>query len=149
MSVQTDTLSGWWGNRQGRHNQDNPASKPEQDGTTPQGQSQSATSTTGGHLHQEPVVVWEAENELEAQIVKSKLESEGIPVLLRGEALGAIYGLTTGALAATDVLVPAPLLDKAVDLLTVEEVDEMGDVVPEDIDDNEIESVDDDEIEIG
>ena len=123
MSIQTDTLSGWWGNRRGRHNQENLASNPDQDVTTSQGQTQSATSTTGGHLHQEPVVVWEAENELEAQIVKSKLESEGIPVLLRGEALGAIYGLTTGALAATDVLVPAALLDKAVDLLTIEEVD--------------------------
>ena len=81
------------------------------------------------------MVVWEAENELEAQIVKSKLESEGIPVLLRGEALGTIYGLTTGALAATDVLVPAPLLDKAIDLLTVDEVDD----IPEDMLDDEIE----------
>ena len=137
MSIQTDTLSGWWGNRRGRHNQDNPASKSDPAEATLQGQTESATSTTGGHLHQEPVVVWEAENELEAQIVKSKLESEGIPVLLRGEALGTIYGLTTGALAATDVLVPAPLLDKALDLLTVEEIDDM----PEDIVDD---TVDDD-----
>lgn len=74
-------------------------------------------STTGGGSSQEPVVVWEAANNLEAQIVKGRLESEGIPAIIRGEAIGSIYGLTTGSLAATDVLVPAPLADQALDIL--------------------------------
>jgi hypothetical protein len=79
-----------------------------------------ASTTTGGGGRQEPVVVWEASNPMEAQIVKGRLESEGIPAFLRGEALGAIYGLTTGGLAATDVLVPAPLAEKAIEMLSSE-----------------------------
>lgn len=83
---------------------------------------------TGGDGDQEPVVVWEAANLMEAQIVKGRLESEGIPAVIRGEALGAIYGLTTGSLAAAAVLVPAPLADKALEILNTEvEWDEDGD----------------------
>jgi hypothetical protein len=73
--------------------------------------------TTGGELDQEPVVVWEAANAMEAEVVKGRLESAGIPAIVRSEALGAIYGLTTGSLAAADVLVPAALAEKALDLL--------------------------------
>jgi hypothetical protein len=73
--------------------------------------------TTGGEVDQEPVVVWEAANPMEAEVVKGRLESAGIPAIVRGEALGAIYGLTTGSLAAADVLVPAALAEKAIDLL--------------------------------
>ena len=73
--------------------------------------------TTGGDLDQEPVVVWEAANLMEAEVVKGRLTSAGIPAIVRGEALGAIYGLTTGSLAAADVLVPAALAAKALELL--------------------------------
>ena len=45
------------------------------------------------------------------------MESEGIPALIRGEALATIYGLTAGNLAVAKVLVPAPLADKALALL--------------------------------
>jgi hypothetical protein len=76
-----------------------------------------ATTTTGGDQDQEPVVVWEAANRMEAEVVKGRLTSAGIPAIVRGEALGAIYGLTTGTLAAVAVLVPAPLAQKAIDLL--------------------------------
>ena len=74
-------------------------------------------STTGGGIETEPVVVWEAPNRMEAQIVRGRLESEGIPAIIQGEAVGAIYGLTTGNLARTVVLVPAPLADRAVAIL--------------------------------
>lgn len=74
-------------------------------------------TTTGGGLDHEPVVVWEAANLMEAQVVKGRLESEGIPALIRGEALATIYGLTAGNLAVAKVLVPAPLADKALALL--------------------------------
>ncbi|MCC6166454.1 MAG: DUF2007 domain-containing protein [Caldilineaceae bacterium] len=76
-----------------------------------------ASTTTGGNIDQEPVVVWEAANRLEAEIVAGRLHSENIPAIIRGEALGAIYGLTTGGLAATVVLVPAPLAAKALEIL--------------------------------
>lgn len=77
-------------------------------------------TTTGGDLDQEPVVVWEAANPLEAQVVKGRLESEGIPAIIRGEALGNVYGLTVGSLAQTDVLVPGALAEKATEILESE-----------------------------
>lgn len=74
---------------------------------------------------------------MEAQIVKGRLESEDIPALIRGEALGRIYGLTSGSLAATDVLVPAPLADKAREILTTEvewaDFDEIEDEIEDEI----------------
>ena len=79
-----------------------------------------SATLTGGGKYSEPVVVWEANNKLEAEIVKGRLESEGIPAIIRGEVLGSIVGLTTGSLAATDVLVPGPLADKALTLLNSE-----------------------------
>lgn len=79
-----------------------------------------AATTTGGGKFSEPVVVWEASNKLEAEIVKGRLESEGIPAIIRGEVLGSIVGLTTGSLAVTDVLVPAPLAERALELLNSE-----------------------------
>lgn len=83
----------------------------------------SASVTTGGGSDNEPVVVWEAANLMEAHVVKARLESEGIPALIRGEALAAIYGLTAGNLAAAKVLTPAPLADKAIAILFGEEVE--------------------------
>jgi hypothetical protein len=75
-------------------------------------------TTTGGRDDQSPVVVWEAANRMEAEIVAGRLHSEDIPAIIRGESLGAIYGLTTGSLAAATVLVPAALAAKAFEILT-------------------------------
>ncbi len=83
-----------------------------------------STTTTGGGSDSEPVVVWEAANLMEAHVVKGRLESEGIPALIRGEALATIYGLTAGNLATAKVLVPAPLAEKALDILFADELDE-------------------------
>jgi len=80
----------------------------------------STRTVTGGRGTAEPVVVWEAPHLLEAEIVKGRLEAEGIPAIIRSEALGQIYGLTAGGLAKADVLVPAPLAEKAVELLSSE-----------------------------
>jgi hypothetical protein len=92
--------------------------KPFQSQENEGGTEEETSATTGGSGGgQEPVVVWEAANLLEAQIVKGRLESEGIPAIIRGEAVGQIYGLTTGNLAATDVLVPGPLAEKARSIL--------------------------------
>ncbi|MDQ3248017.1 MAG: DUF2007 domain-containing protein [Chloroflexota bacterium] len=104
MSIYSEKLPGWFKKESGIRRA----------AATP------STSTTGGDLDQEPVVVWEAVNAMEAQIVKGRLESEGIPAIVRGEVLGALYGLTTGTLAATDVLVPAPLAAKALEILNTE-----------------------------
>ena len=42
----------------------------------------------------ELVVICKAQSEPSACIIKSHLESEGIPVHLRMESLGLLYGLT-------------------------------------------------------
>ena len=91
-----------------------------------------ASATTGGGSSHEPVVVWEAANLMEAQVVKGRLESEGIPAFIRSEAAGVIYGITAGSLARADVLVPGPLADKAVDILFGDESGEEQDDVPSD-----------------
>jgi len=77
-------------------------------------------ATTGGSVTQEPEVVWQAANPMEAQIVKGRLQSAGIPAIVQGEAMGRIYGFVYGGLAERDVLVPAPLAETARDLLSEE-----------------------------
>jgi len=110
VSVLADDFDRWLGRR--------PASQDESAATD---EEQSKTTTqTGGSGGQEPVVVWEAANLMEAQVVKGRLSSEGIPAIIRGESLGHIYGLTAGKLASMDVLVPAPLADKARQILETE-----------------------------
>ncbi len=80
------------------------------------------TATKGGPVSQEPVVVWQAANPMEAQIVKGRLQSAGIPAIVRGESMGRIYGFVYGGLAERDVLVPAPLAETAEEILS-EEID--------------------------
>lgn len=116
MSVLSDGLNDWF-RRHRRAAQETP---------------QTGQTTTGGEGDQEPVVVWRAANQMEAQVVKGRLESEGIPAIIQGEALGAIYGLTSGSLAETLVLVPAPLADRAEQLLYENETEVL-------VDDEEIE----------
>ena len=82
---------------------------------------------------QEPVVVWEAPNQLEAQIVAGRLQSEGIPAMIQGESAGTVFGFATGSLAEAAVLVPAALADKAIEILESDvEWSEDVVVVPED-----------------
>ena len=79
-----------------------------------------SSATTGGSVSQEPVVVWQAANPMEAQIVKGRLQSAGIPAIVRGESMGRIYGFVYGGLAERDVLVPGPLADSANEVLSEE-----------------------------
>lgn len=59
------------------------------------------------------VTVYLAYNHPEAEIVKGRLESEGIPVLLRYESAGLVYGITVNGLAQVKVCVPAGMEQKA------------------------------------
>jgi len=54
---------------------------------------------------------------LQAEIVKGRLESEGIPALLQYESAGRIYGFTVDGLGETRVMVPRHLADEARQLL--------------------------------
>jgi hypothetical protein len=53
----------------------------------------------------------------QAAIVRGRLESEGIPTQARGEAAGAVIGLTVGKLGEVKVLVPEHLFERAVEIL--------------------------------
>jgi len=57
------------------------------------------------------------EGSMEAEIIKSKLESYDIPVLLQYEAAGRIFGITMDGLGKVKILVPEDLLEEARALL--------------------------------
>ncbi len=126
MTVLSDSMSGWFRRRRGaaKDSAEGAAGETPENGETT---SSTASTTTGGGSSQEPVVVWEAANLMEAQVVKGRLESEGIPAFVRSEALGVIYGLTAGGLARADVLVPGPLAERAMEILFSEDqADDQG-----------------------
>jgi hypothetical protein len=56
---------------------------------------------------------------MEAQIIKGRLESEGIPVLLSYESAGLVYGLTIDGLGEVKIMVPKRLADEAKEILGV------------------------------
>ena len=59
------------------------------------------------------ITVYTANGQLEAQIIKGHLESEGIPALLRYESAGIIYGLTIDGLGQVEIQVPSHLSEDA------------------------------------
>ncbi|MFA5393557.1 MAG: DUF2007 domain-containing protein [Candidatus Ratteibacteria bacterium] len=63
------------------------------------------------------VVICSANGEVEGNIIKGKLESEGIPVMLRQEAIGKFYAFTVDGLGEVKVLVPAHLKEKALKII--------------------------------
>lgn len=62
-------------------------------------------------------IVYTAYNLPEAEIVKGRLETEGIPVLLRYESAGLVYGITVDGLAQVKVCVPAEMANQAREIL--------------------------------
>ena len=56
---------------------------------------------------------------MEAQIMKGRLESEGIPVLLSYESAGLIYGLTVDGLGEVKIMVPRHLAEEAREILGI------------------------------
>jgi hypothetical protein len=50
---------------------------------------------------------------MEASVIKSKFEAEEIPVQLKYEAVGNIYGITTDGLGEVKILVPKGFADRA------------------------------------
>jgi hypothetical protein len=128
MTAVSDNMPGWFKRRRAAaaESTSGGASGNIEGGTVndmPANGTAASTKTGGGSSH-EPVVVWEAANLMEAQVVKGRLESEGIPAFIRSEAAGVIYGITAGSLARADVLVPGPLADKAVAILFDDDADD-------------------------
>jgi hypothetical protein len=56
---------------------------------------------------------------MEAQIIKGRLESEGIPVLLSYESAGLVYGLTIDGLGKVKIMVPKRLTEEAKEILGI------------------------------
>jgi hypothetical protein len=50
---------------------------------------------------------------LRAHVIRTKLEDAGIPVLLKYESVGPIYGITVDGLGEVRILVPARYADEA------------------------------------
>jgi hypothetical protein len=69
------------------------------------------------HEESELVKVHTAQGWHLAQIYKSKLEAAEIPVLLKYEAAGLIYGITVDGLGAVELLVPVEYASDARALL--------------------------------
>ena len=62
-------------------------------------------------------VLFREEEFYKAQIIKSKLESEDIPVRIETESVGRMYGLTLDGLGGARLYVPQDVKDKAEEIL--------------------------------
>lgn len=68
----------------------------------------------GGPGRKSPyVTVYVAASLPEAHVIKGKLELDDIPVLLRYESGGTVFGLVGGDLGSVEVQVPRPLVERA------------------------------------
>lgn len=56
--------------------------------------------------HEELVVVYKAQGMISAEIIKAKLESAGIPALLKYESLGPVLAVTIDGLGEVKIFVP-------------------------------------------
>jgi hypothetical protein len=66
------------------------------------------------------VTVHTASGLLSAQVIQTKLESAGIPVLLDYESAGVVLGITVDGLGEVRVMVPEALAEEARALLVEE-----------------------------
>ena len=64
------------------------------------------------------VTVHTASGQLQAQVIKTKLESAGIPALLDYESAGVVLGITVDGLGEVRVMVPEALAEEARALLS-------------------------------
>jgi len=63
------------------------------------------------------VVIQKVQGELTAQVMKTHLENEGIPVMLKYESAGIVYGLTVDGLGQVRILVPQEFAEEAKEIL--------------------------------
>ena len=63
------------------------------------------------------VTVYTSQGMLPAQVIKGKLESANIPVMLKYESAGQIFGLTVDGLGQVQVQVPIEFAEEALALI--------------------------------
>ena len=64
-------------------------------------------------MTQKLVVVHTASSMMETALLKSRLEAEGIPVLVSQEGAAQAYGFSIGPIARADILVPEDRAEEA------------------------------------
>ena len=69
-------------------------------------------------------VVYRAQGMLEAEAIKGRLETSGIPVAFDFESIGQTFGITIDGLGEVRILVPIARADEARELLRVATGDE-------------------------
>lgn len=70
------------------------------------------------------VKVYESQGMFAAEVVKAKLEANGIPAMLKFESVGRVIGITIDGLGRVEVYVPADFAEDALDALAEEEDEE-------------------------
>jgi hypothetical protein len=83
----------------------------------PYEQATDSETTPGGDQSVRWVAVGVNLSPSEAVVIRGRLESEGIPVMVQQEAVGAVLGLTVGPLGSARVLVPEPLAEQVLAIL--------------------------------
>ncbi len=68
--------------------------------------------------------IYRAAGLMQAEIIKGRLESAGIPVMLDYESLGRVMGITVDGLGEVRILVPDERADEAKELLAASADDE-------------------------
>lgn len=59
------------------------------------------------------VLLCKVPGEIQANVLKSHLESEGIPAILKYETAGLVYGVAIDGIGEVRILVPEELLEEA------------------------------------
>ncbi len=69
------------------------------------------------------IVIQIVQGEMNANIIKSHLESEGIPVYLKYESAGIIYGITVDGIGEVRILVPRECAEDARKIIEPKEIE--------------------------
>lgn len=77
-----------------------------------------------GHSKSNFLVICTVQGEIAASVIKSHLESEGIPVLLKWESIGRSFGLTVDGLGQVSILVPQELAEESKQIIKAREIPE-------------------------
>jgi hypothetical protein len=75
------------------------------------------------------VKVYESQGMFAAEVVKAKLEANGIPVLLKYESVGRVIGIMVDGLGRVEVHVPVDFAEDALEL--IDETDALDDEAEE------------------
>jgi hypothetical protein len=84
----------------------------------------------------ELVVICSVQGETAANLLKSHLESKGVPVLLEYESAGRVIGITVDGLAEVRIKVPRELADDARQIIEPREAcqdEDQGGLPPDDV----------------